>query len=759
MRDYKKFVNYDNSFMPLNEGFFSWLKGILKNMISKIFHVNSYEKFVDRLNKMPRIILGLDTKIEENVKVENKDVLNESIVKRSRFKTVAINEASKMDNLDLSNELKNKLKLAFEILLGIKNEQEIKYSDDELEAIGKIYDTKVKNNRELDAFIQKINNSGDNKIEAIKGFENKDYYSILFTIKNVVEGMEEQIEDNEESEETNKEEGKLSTTLENISNKIEDEDTKKEIEELRNKVLSLEENIKLLEENKDKLEKEAQDELTRLKEEYENSLNFYRKWLSEENDKVDELKNALEESNKKIDELNNEVETLKKENEDLKKENDNLNTEIKHMRGEDYQSEFKPITDDDLNNKTKLPSFKNALITLLQSLRDKTAQLNDKITDEKLNQMRENIKNNKTIPMSDIQVIELAVSDFLNLYSSGNMNLPKPQKGEEMTLSDLSQYKNTIDKSDPSKKFASLYKALEEVITIYEENFNSEWKSIRDREAKYQQERANNKSWNGDGEMDYDTIKKFGENEMEVRGALDDLINGCRGLIPNAIMGFFISSPIYKAAEEKINSMLDVLIANEKVVEEHKKDPSLQVITLFSAIAVNNVEDDDKVKVDAASKLYNEKVDAILKNEQLSQQLKFDKNVTFEDIIQHSGVKMNVKETLESFFNKIVDVRCRLAFACLYFTMLNKPLKVEEEINGQKVDLFNLGKDDNTQNNQQQGDNNDVSTNANNGENNNGDESKPQPSATSTPQGSTSDSLQTRRSRVKKIYDYYTWQK
>jgi hypothetical protein len=224
-------------------------------------------------------------------------------------------------------------------------------------------------------------------------------------------------------------------------------------------------------------------------------------------------------------------------------------------------------------------------------------------------------------------------------------------------------------------------------------------------------------------------------------------------------MGFFISSPIYKAAEEKINSMLDILIANEKVVEDHKKDPSLQVISLFGAIASNNVEDDDKVKVDAASKLYKEKVDAILKNEQLAQNVRIDET-PFERIIQESGVKITTKETVESLFNKMDDDRCRLAFACLYFTMLNKPLKVEKDINGQKVDLFNLGKDNNAQNNQQQGNNTDSSTNANSsGENNNGEETKPQPSATPTPQGSTSDSLQTRRSRVKKIYDYYTWQK
>ena len=141
---------------------------------------------------------------------------------------------------------------------------------------------------------------------------------------------------------------------------------------------------------------------------------------------------AVEEALDEIKKLENDIEELKKENEELKDENVKLKAEIKHMRGEDYESEFKPITYDDLKNKTKLPSFKNALIELLSALNDQTSQLNDKITDEKLAAMRNNIAENKTIPMSDIQILELSVSAFLNLYSSGQMSLPKPQKGESL---------------------------------------------------------------------------------------------------------------------------------------------------------------------------------------------------------------------------------------------------------------------------------------------------------------------------------------
>ena len=444
----------------------------------------------------------------------------------------------------------------------------------------------------------------------------------------------------------------------------------------------------------------------------------------------------------KIDELNKEIEILKKENEELKKENKNLSAELKHMKGEEYKSKFNPITYDDLENKTKMPSFKNALITLLQALNDKTSQLNDKITDEKLEIMRKNIESHKTLPMSDIQVIELAVSDFLNLYSSGNMNLPKPEKGKEFTISDLSQYKNVVDKSDPQKKFASLYNSLNKVVDIYEENFNEEWKLIKDKEVKYQQERANNKSWDGDGEMSFDTIKKLSDNDMEIRGTIDSIIDGCRSLIPNAIMGFFISSPIYKAAEEKINTMLDVLIANEKVVEENKKNPDLQVISVFSDIIADTVKEEDVKKVEDASKLFTEKVNEIVSNEELSKLSTFNNNDNFDKIIKGSGVKIAQKETIDTLLKKMQDVKCRLAFACLYFVYTNKPLKVEEDINGQKVDFFNITS---SQNNQQQGDQNQQ----------NGNPQNAQQSNQISQQGESFG----RRNNLRKIYDYYIWQK
>jgi hypothetical protein len=404
-------------------------------------------------------------------------------------------------------------------------------------------------------------------------------------------------------------------------------------------------------------------------------------------------------------------------------ENDSLKSEIRHMKGEDYVSEFKPITYDDLKNKTKMPSFKNALIRLLTELNDKTVQLNEKITEERINSMKKLIEENKTIAMSDIQVIELAVSNFLNLYSSGTLGLPKPEKGKELTISELSQYQNVVSKSDPEKKFASLYNALNKVVDIYEENFNSQWEDIRKKEIEFQQKKADNSSWDGDGTIDYDTIKKIGDNEIEVRGAMDDLIDGCRELIPNAIMGFFILSPIYKAAEEKINSLLEVLVANEKVIEENKKNPDLKVISLFSDIANNSVREEDKEKVEEASNLFSEKVNNIINND-LLKGMNFSNNVSFEDTIKKTNVKIIQNETAESLMKKIPDYGCKLAFACLYYVMLKKEIPVNIENNGQNINLFNVSnKEINNQDITQQGE----SFN--------------------------------KKNNLKKIYDYYIWQK
>lgn len=757
MKKYKKYVSYENSLTPLNEGFFSWIAGLLKNLFKGIFHVNSYDEFVKRLNKMPNIILGIESKnSNEEVSTSNTDnndsaisTPNESMYipkrsrrrlfeARSRFAGPLTEATNKMDNLGLDRELVNNL-LNYGQCLIKKENSNVSFNDEQKAKIEEIYNSKVKKDKTLETFVQKAEQDGE---AGVKGFENKDYYTVLYAIKVVIESENKNTEDNNINLD---DDNLIISFLDDVYNDTESEELKKQIEEFKSKVSKLENDIKLLEEEKEAVKEEGKLEI-------ESILEEHRKIENELMEKIQELKDKNLEDQQmyeaifneyaaKIDELNKEIERLKEENEELKKENDKLSAELKYMKGEDYKSEFKPITYDDLKNKTKMPSFKNALITLLQALNDKTSQLNDKITDEKLEAMRKNIEANKTIAMSDIQVIELAVSDFLNLYSSGTMNLPKPEKGKGLTISDLSQYQNVVSKSDPEKKFASLYNSLNKVVDIYEENFNEEMKLIRDKEVKYQQERANNKSWNGDGDMDYKTIKKLSDNDMEVRGTIESIIDGCRGLIPNAIMGFFIASPIYKAAEEKINTMIDVLIANEKVVEENKKNPDLQVISVFSDILSNTVKEEDVEKVDEASKLFSEKVEEIVKNEQLKG-LDFKGDEQLNVIIQSSGVKVIQKETLDTIMKKLQDVKSRLAFACLYFVYTKKPLKVEVDNNGQMVDLFNIVS---SKNNQQQNDQNQQ----------NGNTQNPQQSN----QTSQQEESFGRRNNLRKIYDYYIWQK
>ena len=66
-------------------------------------------------------------------------------------------------------------------------------------------------------------------------------------------------------------------------------------------------------------------------------------------------------------------------------------------------------------------------------------------------------------------------------------------------------------------------------------------------------------------------MQKIVESEIEVQGAMKSMVDQCTALIPNAIMGFFINSPIYQHTEETINKIINLLIANSKNIEEMKK--------------------------------------------------------------------------------------------------------------------------------------------------------------------------------------------
>ena len=344
--------------------------------------------------------------------------------------------------------------------------------------------------------------------------------------------------------------------------------------------------------------------------------------------------------------------------------------------------------------------------------------------------------------------MEIIVSDFLNLYTGGGMNLPKPEKGKTMTVAEIAQYKNSVEKGDSSKKFKTIYDALSKVVDIYEESFNAEWEFVRENEKEYQKEKAANASWSGDGSISYKTMKQIVDHEIEIQGAMDSIINQCKGLIPNAIMGYFISSPVYEHTEETINKIITILLANSKNVEELAKNPELKVVSVFNDILTNTINEEEKENIDKAKNLFKEKVNKITQTYPNKTTFTPQDGDKFEEIIQNSNIKVGPKDNSDAIMKKIQDVKCRLTFACLYFVYMNKPLSVMESIDGQNVDLFNVG-GSNQQN--QQGQNNQQQNQQ--GQNNQ------QPQATNTPQGQQPESVTTKRSRLKKIYDMYTWQK
>lgn len=668
-----KYINYNNSIEALNEGFFSWLGGLIKNLFKGIFHVDSYKKFVDRINKMPRIILGL-TDGKKNESETNNSIERLYEGRRSRFNKFIFeaDENTENDNTtptDNNNEDSELVKLIDTCKDFVDDATKTK-----LDEVRK----QVKENESIIA----LGNEPDAETVFNSDSEIKEQY-------NAIKSYNESLQAN------------LAKALE-----LEDENAKREA------IVSIFDSEEV-------------------------------KQIKELSSKIKEMQTKFEELLNDKEKLEREKEEKEKENEELKDKNDELNAKIEKMNGSQYESEFKPIQNEEIDAlvKSKTPSFKKTLAELLMKLRDQSAQINNKFSDETIQKLNQIIESGQVISTSDVQSMEIVVSDFLNLYSGGGMNLPKPEKDKKMTVAELSQYKNSIDKGDNTKKFKSLYASLEKVVDIYEESFNAEWKFVREREKKYQQEKANNASWDGDGDISYKTMKKIVDNEIEIQGAMDSMINQCKGLIPNAIMGYFINSPIYDNAEETVNKILTILIANSKNVEELSKNPELKVVSVFNDILTNTINEEERGNIDNAKNLFKEKVNKISQLYPNKTTFTPQDGDKFEDIIQDSNIKITSKDTADVVMKKIQDVKCRLAFACLYFVYINKPLSVMENIDGQNVDLFKIG-----DNNQQQ--------NQNNQQNNN-----QQPGATNTPQGQQPESATTKRSRLKKIYDMYSWQK
>ena len=702
-----RYVNYNNALKPLNEGFFSWLGGLIKNLFKGLFRTNTYEEFIKRLNALPRIILGLD---KSNSNESKKVVFNSSInERRSRFKS-------------------DKERMLYE--------SRSRYSSiNEAEGDENNTETNTDNNQDTDNTQETSNNqetttdTPQEKSELVKMIEECESL-VEGEIKEKLEALKKLVINNESVIALKDEEGS-----EEVFN---DEEVKKEYDDI----------VKYNEDLKNKFSEIIS--IQNIEEKKNAIVSFFD---SEEVKKIKELSIELEELSVKLEELKKEKENVERENDELKDENDELNAKIENMNSSDYESEFTPIEEEEIDVlvKSKKPSFKKTLAELLLKLRDSSAQLKNKFSDENIKKLEEIVQSGRTLSMRDVQTMELNVSDFLNLYSGGSMNLPKPEKNESLTIADLAQYDSVIKSADNSKKFKTIYDSLREVIKIYEDSFVSEWKFVRETEKEYQQQKAQNASWDGDGTVNYETMKKILGHEMEIQGAMKSMIDQCNALIPNAISGFFVSSPVYKNAEETINKIVNLLVSNSKNIEEQQKNPEMKVISVFNDIMTNTINREEEENIKKASDLFNVKVNEIVKAYPNKTNFSNSDINRFENNIQTSKVKVTQKDTSDTLMKKIQDVKGRLAFACLYFVYMNKPLQVMEDIDNQKVDLFMVGE-------QQNGNNQNQQNNQQNNQQQNNNQNQ-QPSSTQQPQPQQPESAGMRRSRMKKIYDAYTWQK
>lgn len=698
-----KYVTYNNSLKPLNEGFFSWLGGLIKNLFKGMFKVKSYDEFVKKLNMMPRIILGLDNKNNNTKSNEDKknNNTNSNEDKKELYEKPLYEKRSRFKNLDR-----------------------------------KIYESRSRYTIIKEADEETENNSGENNSQLVKLIE--EFKSF------VDDGVKNQLEDLK----------KIVINNENIIALKNEPDAEEVFSDSELKG----EYDKIVQYNESLLNKLKEISIIENEEEKKNAIIAI--FDSEEIKQIKELKASLENLSNKFEELKKEKENLEKENDDLKDENQDLNIKIKKMSGAEYESEFKPIQNEEIDElvKSKKPSFKKTLAELLMKLRDQSSQLNKTFNEETLKKLDDVVKSGKTLALSDTQSMEITITDFLNLYSGNSMNLPKPEKESVMTIGDLKQYEKVSSQADNSKKFKTLYDSLKEVIKIYEESFISEWKFIREKEKEYEQEKARNSSWDGDGTVDYKTMQKIVENEIEVQGAMKSMVDQCTALIPNAIMGFFINSPIYQHTEETINKIINLLIANSKNIEDMKKNPELKVVSVFNDIMTNTINEEETENINKANDLFKEKVSQIVKKYPNKTTFSNNDINEFEKIIQNSNIKVNNKDVADTVMKKIQDIKSRLAFACLYYVYMNKPLEVIEDIDNQKIDLFNI------ENNQQQGNQNnnqqqDQQQNKQQNQQQNQQQGNQTPQATQNPQPQQPESVTTKRSRMKKIYDMYTWQK
>ena len=194
-----------------------------------------------------------------------------------------------------------------------------------------------------------------------------------------------------------------------------------------------------------------------------------------------------------------------------------------------------------------------------------------------------------------------------------------------------------------------------------------------------------------------------------------------------------------------------MLVSNSKNIEDQQKNPEMKVISVFNDIMTNTINREEEENIKKASDLFNVKVNEIVKAYPNKTNFSNSDINRFENIIQTSKVKVTQKDTSDTLMKKIQDVKGRLAFACLYFVYMNKPLQVMEDIDNQKVDLFMVGE-------QQNGNNQNQQNNQQNNQQQNNNQNQ-QPSSTQQPQPQQPESAGMRRSRMKKIYDAYTWQK
>lgn len=215
-----------------------------------------------------------------------------------------------------------------------------------------------------------------------------------------------------------------------------------------------------------------------------------------------------------------------------------------------------------------IPSFPQVAKQLLNGLDKQMKRNKERLSIERIQEDIENVQNGSVLSQQYVQILEIIVTDFIRKYSSGQLTLPRPEKGKMMSERDIQtwlKYTENAKNRGGDKMFSYVYNTMEQIVNNYEKKFNEEYNNLKEDEnsfiKKYKDGEANKRDRDFLAEWDDKIISK-----------VKDVKEDCIQYIPTAISEYFISNDIYRDATDYVKLALQLLVANSKNVASSNKN-------------------------------------------------------------------------------------------------------------------------------------------------------------------------------------------